>query len=109
MFPFHKIKIDQSFVRDIETDTESRAITQATLSLAKLMGLRCTAEGVETLFQASFLREHGCDELQGYLVGKPQPMEKMWHLIEAAGGLPAAPEAEAGAAPAPMPRSALAS
>jgi diguanylate cyclase (GGDEF)-like protein len=109
MFPFHKIKIDQSFVREVETDNESRAITQATLSLAKLMGLRCTAEGVETLFQASFLREHGCDELQGYLVGKPQPMEKMWHLIEAAGGLPAAPEAEAGAAPAPMPRNALAS
>ncbi|PKP80669.1 MAG: hypothetical protein CVT79_13690 [Alphaproteobacteria bacterium HGW-Alphaproteobacteria-18] len=92
MFPFHKIKIDQSFVRDIETDSESRAITQATLSLAKLMGLRCTAEGVETLYQASFLREHGCDELQGYLVGRPQPMDKMWHLVEAAAGkLPQSP------------------
>ena len=109
MFPFHKIKIDQSFVRDIETDTESRAITQATLSLAKLMGLRCTAEGVETLFQASFLREHGCDELQGYLVGKPQPMDKMLHLIEAAGGMPAEDQPEETVLAAPTPRNAIAS
>lgn len=84
MFPFHKIKIDQSFVRGIETDAESRAITQATLALAKLLGLRCTAEGVETLYQADFLSGHGCDELQGYLVGRPEPMEAMQHLIEAA-------------------------
>lgn len=84
MFPFHKIKIDQSFVRGIETDAESRAITQATLTLAKLLGLRCTAEGVETLYQADFLRQHGCDELQGYLVGRPQPMDAMRHLIDAA-------------------------
>ena len=109
MFPFHKIKIDQSFVRDIETDTESRAITQATLTLAQLMGLRCTAEGVETLFQASFLREHGCDELQGYLVGKPQPMDKMWHLIEAAGGMPTEDPLEAPALAAPVRRNAIAS
>lgn len=109
MFPFHKIKIDQSFVRDIETDTESRAITQATLSLAKLMGLRCTAEGVETLFQASFLREHGCDELQGYLVGKPQPMDRMLHLIEAAGGMPSEDQTEAPALAAPTPANAIAS
>ena len=109
MFPFHKIKIDQSFVRDIETDTESRAITQATLTLAQLMGLRCTAEGVETLFQASFLREHGCDELQGYLVGKPQPMDKMWHLIEAAGGMPTENPLEAPALAAPVRRNAIAS
>jgi diguanylate cyclase (GGDEF)-like protein len=83
-FPFHKIKIDQSFVRELETDPESRAITQATLTLAKMMGLRTTAEGVETLHQASFLREHGCDELQGYLAGKPLLMQKHWHLIEEA-------------------------
>ena len=94
MFPFHKIKIDQSFVRDLETDTESRAITQATLTLAKLMGIRCTAEGVETPFQADFLRDHGCDELQGYLVGKPLQMDKMWHMIKAA-----SPEAPEDAAP----------
>lgn len=97
MFPFHKIKIDQSFVRGIETDAESRAITQATLALAKLLGLRCTAEGVETLYQADFLSGHGCDELQGYLVGRPQPMEAMQHLIDAAAAeveasLPAEPE-----------------
>lgn len=97
MFPFHKIKIDQSFVRGIETDAESRAITQATLALAKLLGLRCTAEGVETLYQADFLSSHGCDELQGYLVGRPQPMGAMQHLIDAAAAdykasLPAEPD-----------------
>jgi len=81
-FPFHKIKIDQSFVRELETDAESRAITQATLTLAKMMGLRSTAEGVETLHQAAFLREHGCNELQGYLAGKPLAMQKHWYLIE---------------------------
>lgn len=84
MFPFHKIKIDQSFVRDLETDPESRAITQVTLSLARLLGLRSTAEGVETLFQANFLRDLGCNELQGYLVGKARPMRDHMHLIEAA-------------------------
>jgi EAL domain-containing protein (putative c-di-GMP-specific phosphodiesterase class I) len=73
------------------------------------MGLRCTAEGVETLFQASFLREHGCDELQGYLVGKPQPMDKMWHLIEAAGGMPTEDPLEAPALAAPVRRNAIAS
>lgn len=84
MFPFHKIKIDQSFVRDIETNADSRAIAQATLTLARLMGLRCTAEGVETLFQAKFLRDLGCHEFQGYLVGKARPMHEHLHLIEAA-------------------------
>jgi diguanylate cyclase (GGDEF)-like protein len=81
-FPFDKIKIDQSFVRDLETDKGCRAIVQATLSLAKLMGMRCTAEGVETLCQASFLKEHGCDDLQGYLAGRPQPMKNFAYLLE---------------------------
>lgn len=81
-FPFHKIKIDQSFVCNLETDSECRAITQATLVLAKMMGLKTTAEGVETLQQAAFLRNHGSNELQGYLAGKPQLMHKHWYLIE---------------------------
>lgn len=82
MFPFHKIKIDQSFISDLETNSESRAIAQATISLTKLMGLRCTAEGVETLYQADFLRELGCNELQGYLVGKGRPIAEQLHLIK---------------------------
>lgn len=106
MFPFNKIKIDQSFIRDLETNTESRAIAQATITLAQLMGLRCTAEGVETLYQAEFLRELGCNELQGYLIGKGRPIADQVHLIEGAYyGRSAAEPAQAGepACNAPTP------
>jgi diguanylate cyclase (GGDEF)-like protein len=81
-FPFDKIKIDKSFVKDIETREDSRAITMATLNLARSLGMRCTAEGVETLYQAEFLRDHGCDELQGYFISRAQPMDKLSHLVD---------------------------
>jgi diguanylate cyclase (GGDEF)-like protein len=81
-FPFDKIKIDKSFVKDIETRPESRAITVATLNLAKSLGMRCTAEGVETLYQADFLRDHGCDELQGFFISRAQPLENLRHIID---------------------------
>ena len=90
-FPFDKIKIDQSFVRDIETNPDSRAITLATLTMARSLGLRCTAEGVETFYQAEFLTENGCDELQGYFVGRPHPIESFRHLIGPGGRAAAAP------------------
>ena len=80
-FPFDKIKIDKSFVKDIESRPESRAITVATLNLAKSLGMRCTAEGVETLYQADFLRDHGCDELQGFFISRAQPLENLSHLV----------------------------
>ncbi len=80
-FPFDKIKIDKSFVKDIETRADSRAITIATLNLAKSLGMRCTAEGVETLYQADFLRDHGCDELQGFFISRAQPLNNLAHLI----------------------------
>ena len=76
-FPFDKIKIDKCFVSDLETNKDSQKITIATLSLAKSLGLKCTAEGIETEFQADFLRRHGCDELQGYLFSKPKPIEEL--------------------------------
>lgn len=81
-FPFDKIKIDKSFVSDIETADDSRAITVATLNLAKSLGMRCTAEGVETSYQADFLRDNGCDELQGFFISRAQPLEKLKHLID---------------------------
>jgi len=80
-FPFDKIKIDKSFVKDIESRPESRAITMATLTLAKSLGMRCTAEGVETLYQADFLRDHGCDELQGFFISRAQPLEFLTHVV----------------------------
>ncbi len=81
-FPFDKIKIDKSFISDMETSEDSRAITVATLGLAKALGLRCTAEGVETEFQSNFLGEHGCDELQGYFISRAQPVEKLKHFVD---------------------------
>jgi diguanylate cyclase (GGDEF)-like protein len=80
-FPFDKIKIDKSFVKDIESRPESRAITVATLNLAKSLGMRCTAEGVETLYQADFLRDNGCDELQGFFISRAQPLDNLTHLV----------------------------
>jgi len=81
-FPFDKLKIDKSFTEDLETCEDSRAITIATLQLAKAMGMRCTGEGVETPGQGEFLREHGCEELQGYMISRPQPIESLGHLID---------------------------
>ncbi len=88
-FPFDKIKIDKSFVSDLENRSDSRAITIATINLAKTLGMRVTAEGVETLAQAEFLRDHGCDELQGYLISKAQPLDNLSHLVEIRKGQPA--------------------
>jgi len=71
-FPFDKLKLDQAFVRGIETSDQSCAIARATISMAHALGLTVTAEGVESEAQARFLREQGCDELQGYLFSRPQ-------------------------------------
>ncbi len=73
--PIQTLKLDREFVRDIETDENDAAISAATLALAHELGLRVVAEGIETEGQSRFLRAHGCDLLQGYLYGKPEPAE----------------------------------
>ena len=70
-FPADRIKIDQSFVRNIGSDPDDEAIVRATLTMAHSLGRRVVAEGVETEQHHDFLREHGCDELQGYLFCRP--------------------------------------
>jgi diguanylate cyclase (GGDEF)-like protein len=70
-FPVDAIKIDRSFVQDLPHDTEDRAITEAIISMAKALGLKVVAEGVETAEQAAFLRDRHCDEMQGYLFSRP--------------------------------------
>lgn len=94
-FPFDKIKLDDSFVGDLETSEESRAIAAATLSLARALGLESTAEGVETAYQRDFLRENGCDELQGYFVSRAQPEEALSHFIKVSGDVSGEDEASA--------------
>ena len=72
-FQIYKLKIDQSFVRDLEDDPNDRAIVSAIIRMAQALGMQTTAEGVETDGQLEFLRAQGCDEGQGYLFSRPRP------------------------------------
>ncbi len=70
-FPITKVKVDRAFVRDLPADRESVAIVQAVTAMARSLGLKVVAEGVETQEQLDVLRDLGCDEGQGYLIGRP--------------------------------------
>jgi diguanylate cyclase (GGDEF)-like protein/PAS domain S-box-containing protein len=73
-FPFDKIKIDQAFISNVERNQQSAAIARAVIALARVLGLPVLAEGVETKEQLAFLAREGCDEVQGYLIGRPRPI-----------------------------------
>jgi EAL domain-containing protein (putative c-di-GMP-specific phosphodiesterase class I) len=70
-FPVYKLKIDRSFVRDITVGPDAAAIAATIISMAKSLDLKVIAEGVENEEQMSFLRVHGCNEIQGYYFSKP--------------------------------------
>ena len=80
-FPFDKIKIDQSFVSNLDRSPQSAAIIRAVIGLGRGLDLPVIAEGVETAAQLAFLTEEACDEVQGYLVGRPGPIENYAELV----------------------------
>ena len=82
-FPVHSVKIDRSFVKDIDTDARDNALVRSIISMAHNMGLTVTAEGVETVTQRALLEELGCDELQGYLFSRPVPEAEATGLLRA--------------------------
>lgn len=81
-FPFTTLKIDQSFVRDLEEDDEDRELVQATIAMALGLGLKVVGEGVETREQYQFLRALSCHVVQGYLFSKPVPADEFSKLLE---------------------------
>ncbi len=80
--PLDQIKIDQSFVRDITSDPNDAAIVQTIIAMAETLGLNVVAEGVETDAQRDFLELRGCTHFQGYLFGRPMPIEQFEALLK---------------------------
>ena len=81
-FPFDKIKIDRSFIQDLERTQEASTITRAITSLGSGLGITTTAEGVETPAQLAELRLEGCTEVQGYLFSPPRPGSEVPRMLE---------------------------
>ena len=90
-FPFDKIKIDRTFVGQVESNPQAAVIVRAVLGLGRSLGMGVVAEGVETQAQHRFLADECCDELQGYLFGKPQPIACFDDAVGAGWDLTAAP------------------
>jgi diguanylate cyclase (GGDEF)-like protein/PAS domain S-box-containing protein len=76
-FPIDTLKVDRSFVSDLATDPEDRAITEAIIAMGRTLSLTVVAEGVETPEQVAFLRANACDEVQGFYFGRPMPPEQV--------------------------------
>ncbi len=81
-FPIDVLKIDQSFVQDIPGDADDAAIASTIITMAHSLGLKVVAEGVETEQQLNFMREHQCDAMQGYYLGKPLPADQFESFLK---------------------------
>ncbi len=81
-FPFDKIKLDRSFMSEVETSPQAKAIIRAVLALGQSLAIPVLAEGVETHSQLSILRAEGCNEAQGFLLGRPAPFGEIFALSQ---------------------------
>ena len=81
-FPFDKIKVDQSFVRQLPSDPESAAIVRAIITMGACLGMSITVEGVETAEQFAFTAREGCDQVQGYYVSRPLPLQDFLVFVD---------------------------
>lgn len=81
-FPIDKLKIDQSFVRDVIVDKNDATLVRAIISMANALELKTIAEGVETQEQLDFLRIEGCEEIQGYFIARPMPAEQIQDFLK---------------------------
>jgi EAL domain-containing protein (putative c-di-GMP-specific phosphodiesterase class I) len=81
-FKIHKLKIDQSFVRDIDSDMDDQAIASAIIQMARSLSMGTIAEGVETAEQLDFLRASGCDDIQGYHFSRPLEPDAFEHFVQ---------------------------
>jgi len=83
-FPINKIKIDRSFVKDVEMDTDCRAIVKSVIDMCRNLKLDCIVEGMETETQVQILRGLGCNMMQGYFFGKPMPGAEVLDFLDSA-------------------------
>ncbi len=81
MFPIHTVKIDQSFIRDLSKNQESKSIVTAIIAMVHSLGFKVVAEGVEDEEQLAFLRSVNCDAIQGYLFSRPIPAVELTELL----------------------------
>ena len=87
-FPFDKLKIDHGFMAHVEDDVGAAAIVRAMATLGRSLGMRVTAEGIETAAQLACLQELGCDEGQGYFLGRPMTEACLASLLDARHSIP---------------------
>jgi len=84
-FPIDTLKVDRSFIRELPSDSEDKAIAEAIIAMGKTLSLTVVAEGVETREQQEFLRERACDQMQGFFFSKPVPAADFAELLRVHG------------------------
>lgn len=86
-FPFDKIKIDQSFISEVDASVDAQAIVRAIIGTSQALKMQINVEGVQTVEQADILQKAGCEEVQGYLYGRPMRKRDVETLLTSTGAI----------------------